>query len=204
VAAGALAFVISLSGILGIYFVGDMTSEVTEKQEILKYALPTRSFNDALSGASVDLPNGWVMLPPINPITNIPEAHMIAAHPESGSFAALEIVRTVEGSELNEVLSRVVADLQKRDPTTVESERVNIQFGRLDGRKVILEWEYKGARVKGALTVARNGHYYFLLHEWCMAESFAKSRVQFAALESGASAGEPTPNQFSETHGQTY
>jgi len=90
VAAGALAFVISLSGILGIYFVGDMTGDVTEKQEILKYALPTRSFNDALSGASVDLPNGWVMLPPINPITNIPEAHMIAAHPESGSFAALE------------------------------------------------------------------------------------------------------------------
>ena len=94
VAAGALAFVISLSGILGIFFTGDLSGEAAaEKQDILKYALQTRSFSDVASGGGVELPEGWVMLPAINPVTNIPEANMIAAHPESHSFAALLIVR---------------------------------------------------------------------------------------------------------------
>ena len=152
----------------------------------------------------MELPAGWVMLPAINPVTNIPEANMIAAHPESHSFAALLIVRNSQGPDLEEALSRMVDQRRKSDPTVVEIKRVNAQFGRLDGRKALLDWEYKGTKAKGSVSVAHSGPYYFVLIEWCLAETYAKSRPQFAALENGASAGEPAPNQFTQSHGQTY
>ncbi len=152
----------------------------------------------------MDLPTGWVMLPPDNPVVPHKDANMIAVHPDTDSYATLVIVRNSGGPTLDVVLSNVVAEQRKHDPSVVELERANSLFGRLDGRKATLTWQFQGKQIKGDVTVARNGSYYIFLNEWCAAESYSKSRPQFAALENSASAGEPQPEPFTAFQDRTY
>lgn len=204
VTAGVLTFLISICGLFGVLALKDLSGNQMAKREVLKYALPDRSFIDLPSGGRVELPDGWVMLPADNPVVPRSDANMIAVHADTESYATVRIFRNSEGPDLDVVLSNVVAAQRKREPSVVELERVNSLFGRLDGRKALLTWQFEGTAIRGDLTVARNGSYYIFLNEWCAAATYSKSRAQFAALEAAASAGEPQPEPFSAIRGATY
>ena len=190
---GVLTFVISICGLVGVLALYGHSGDASAKREILKYALPTRSFRDVPSGSELTLPDGWVMLPIDNPIVPIPDANMIAVHDDTLSYASLRIVRVTNWPDLDVVLSDFVAEQQKENLSIVEVERVNSLFGKLEGRKVRLTWQYQGQALKGEVTVARNGAYNIFLTEWCAAATYSKSRPQFAAVEKAAFAGAPEP-----------
>lgn len=58
--------------------------------------------------------------------------------------------------------------------------------------------------MKGVVSVSRNGAYYFILTEWCPAETYSTSLPYFAALENAASAGEPQRDPFDQIFGQVH
>jgi hypothetical protein len=198
VVAGVMAFVISICSIVGVLVLiglSGLSDEAMAKHQIFKYALPDRAFIDGRSGARVDLPDGWVMLPSDNPILRHSDAEMIFAHPDSGSFATLVIARNGEWPNLDAALSVAVTTQRTRELSTVEVGRFDsTMFRRLDGRKAELTWQDKGKEFKGSVSVARNGQYYIFLNEWCAAGTYSTSRPQFDALEADATAGEPMPD----------
>ena len=196
VAFGVVAFVISVAGVAGLFVL--ISRADSSKQQVLKYALPNRFFQDGTSGGRMHLPEGWVMLAPDNPIVPRPYASMIAVHPDSGSYATLVIAQHRSDASLDTALSAVLADQRQREPSLVEGDRVYSPFGRLDGRKVAMTWKEKDKEFKGWITVARNGSYLIFLNEWCAADTHAKSEAQFAALERGASANEPQLDPWGE------
>jgi hypothetical protein len=193
VTVGVLTFVISICGLVGVLALYGQSGDASAKREILKYKLPTRSFRDVPSGSELTLPDGWVMLPIDNPIIPIPDANMIAVHADTLSYASLRVVRVTDWLSLDLVLSDLVAEQQKDNLSIVELERVNSLFGKLEGRKASLTWQYQGKTLKGEVTVARNGAYNIFLTEWCAAATYSKSRPQFAAFEKAAFAGAPEP-----------
>ena len=190
---GVLTFVISICGLVGVLALYGQSGDASAKREILKYALPTRSFRDVPSGSELTLPDGWVMLPIDNPIIPIPDANMMAVHADTLSYASLRIVKVTDWLSLDLVLSDLVAEQQKDNLSIVEVDRVNSLFGKLEGRKASLTWQYQGKALKGEVSVARNGAYNIVLTEWCAAATYSKSRPQFAALEKAAFAGAPEP-----------
>ena len=194
VVTGVLTFVLSTCAMFGVLSLGNLSGGATSKREILKYALPTRSFSDGPSGVNIELPDGWVLLPNDNPVVRQTEANMIAVHPDSDSYATLVILKVRGGRSLDTALSLVVTEQRKSKANLVEVERLNSLFGRLDGRKVVMTWQDRGLEFKGWVTVARNGSYYIFLNEWCASETYSKSGPQFAALENAATADEPVPD----------
>jgi hypothetical protein len=196
VTAGVLTFVISTCGVVGLLTLMSLSGGARAKLEIKKHALPHNSFFDPASGGRMHLPEGWVLLRPDNPIVPRPYATMIAVHPDSSSYATLLIQQDRWGSSLDTSLSTMVADQRQRQPGTVELERVDSLFGRLEGRRVALTWQEQGKEFKGWVSVVRNGSYLIYLNEWCAAETYAKSAPQFEALEHGASAAEPQPDSW--------
>jgi hypothetical protein len=192
---GVTGFAVSICGIVGLLLFFSAAGGAM-KQEILKKALTTRSYSDAESAVTMDLPYGWVMLPVDSDLAPMPEARMVAAQPDSNSYAALLIVQNHSAPDLDTVLSSVMTQKRKQDESMAELQRVNAPIGRLEGRKAVLSWQYKGKPIKGSMTVAHNGTYYVVLLEWCLAEDYEKSVSQFAALENSASVGEPRPDPF--------
>ena len=188
---GVATFAISTCAVIGLVAVLTPSGEAKAKLEIMKYRIPGRSIVDAASGSRMHLPQGWVLLSPDNPIVSRPYASMIAVHPDTHSFATLSVQQDHRDPSLDTALSTMVNDQRTRVSSLVEGERVNSPFGRLDGRKVAMTWKENGRDFKGWITVAGNGSYLIFLNEWCPAESYASSEEQFAALERGASAGEP-------------
>jgi len=199
VTAGVITFGISTCAVVFLLAVLSPSSEAMAKAESLKYRVPGRSFFDPLSGSRVHLPEGWILLSANNPVVPRPYANMIAVHPNTNSYATVVIQQDHRDPSLDTALSTMVADQRQRTSSLVEVERAGASFGRLDGRKVTMTWKENGKDFKGSITVALNGSYMIFLHEWCPADTYAKSEGEFQALERGTSAGEPTRDPWDGT-----
>jgi hypothetical protein len=185
--AGVLVAALALSAVAGVSRLNNNTSDEAVKRQIRRYAIQDRSFRDGPSGVSLELPDGWVMLPQDNPVVPDSGTDVIAVHAESNSFVTIKTIWNDKGPYLDEALTMVVDKLREHDPSVQEIDRVSSSFANLETRKTVLRWRFEGKDVNGEISVAKNGSGYIFISEWCAMETAAKSQPQFTAFENGAS-----------------
>jgi hypothetical protein len=157
------------------------------RNNVRHYALATKRFDDPLiRHVLVDLPDGWLLLRPDNPVLPIPQARMIAVHLDSGCNTSLII-------EYYSSVTKIVSiddylDLQRKTMTSLsktfsEIKREKTYFGDDSSERMEATWERNGQKFHGWYTVCKIDTYYFVLSGWCNEGDQDKAFPRFQELE---------------------
>ncbi|MBK8811115.1 MAG: hypothetical protein IPN69_10340 [Acidobacteria bacterium] len=197
-------FALLAFGVLGVAGLGLALPSLAKldlaNSQIEKYKLEGRDFKDKTTGASVSLPDGWVMIAPSNPIVSTPMARMIAMDDRGERLAMLEVVpvpaqldmkRQTPSAILDKLCDGVVASMQEQTdkgsifgkPTVTEVSRVGTFVGKHPGKLLIVEKTEMGQRVKGHVTITYDELTFYVLHSWCPTAEYSNSQNDFQVFE---------------------
>jgi hypothetical protein len=134
---------------------------------IRSFGTPERSFSDEGLGLRLDLPDGWIVLRPDNPLFHAPDARLRLAHPGQGSFGRLFAEPNPRGSSsLDEMLDRAVGNWQLLASGLREDGRKDVAVSGSPGRRATTAWSADGQPMRGSVTVWKDGWNEFALAVW--------------------------------------
>jgi hypothetical protein len=134
---------------------------------IRSFGTPERSFSDEALGLRLDLPDGWIVLRPDNPLFHAPDARIRLAHPAQGSFGRLFAEPNPRGSSsLDEMLDRAVGNWQLLASGLREDGRKDVAVSGTPGRRATTAWSADGQPMRGSVTVWKDGWNEFALAVW--------------------------------------
>jgi len=178
-----------------------MAIEKKFEQDTAPYALATRTFNDPEAGISVDMPDGWAMLKPDNPYTQVQNAKMIIVNPKAACFAGLVVQTIPPNTNINSIDDYHEALLRNRTGEGQEFtklSRTNTKFGSLlqteIPQRLELSWTHSGLQIHGWRSVCRIGNTYYTLTEWGPEEAKDLGFDAFVKLESVFQITGPKPS----------
>ncbi len=137
------------------------------RSTIRAYSVPAHTITDDKFGYKIDLPSGWVALLKENPIIRLEDAKVIAVNRKSGAFAAFLVEPAVAALRSpDDYLNQVESDLRQRDAGFQELERTDIGLDGHLGRGAHVTWHESGQEIRGTLSVARQGWFFYSLRTW--------------------------------------
>jgi hypothetical protein len=148
-----------------------------------------RRFTDETLGVTLDVPPGWVILKPGNPLFAAPEdAKVACAQARVGAFAYFVSESAPKGiGSLDAYLDRILANRRKAVPSLRDLGRSDITVGRLSGRQAMSTWEEGGQRFRDATAAWRDGWVYFAVVSWLPEAAPARAVEEVDRLVSGFS-----------------
>ena len=154
------------------------------RSELDGYRLPVGAFEDDTLGVSFRLPNGWTLLAPNNPVVVMPEATVIAAHEQSGSFATFVVeAKDRKTPSLDAHLGKLLIKRTRTEPSTKQLGIEELQFGGQRARRARSTWISSGHEFRGFLTVCEAGSSYYALTVWTREENWPDAFLAFESLE---------------------
>jgi hypothetical protein len=162
--------VLLVAALVGALFVGlsPWIAERRAQRDIERYALPERHFSDSALGLTVDLPPGWILLRPDNPLIPPPDARLELAEPKLGALATLRVeseARLVAAPDV--VLDRVAENGRLFRSGFQTIRRGDLRLGKGVGRVLYASWEDGSERRRGATVVFYDAWNYYTLEAAC-------------------------------------
>jgi hypothetical protein len=137
------------------------------RSTIRAYSVPARTITDDKLGYKIDLPSGWIALVKENPIIKLEDAKVIAVNRESGAFGAFLVEPAFAAVRSpDDYLNQVESDLRQRDAGFQELGRADIGLDGHLGRGAHVAWLESGQEIRGTLSVARQGWFFYSLRTW--------------------------------------
>jgi GYF domain 2 len=159
--------------------------------QVRAWESPDRRFSDDAMGLALDLPDGWVILKPGNPLVAAPEtARVTFAQPRLGGYGYITAEPAPRGvATADQYLDVLLARRKEKREGLEEKQRGNALVGSLTGRRLDATWRDKDAdSVQRDLTVAgQDGWMSFALVAW-MPEAKASRQGGLDDLASALSA----------------
>jgi hypothetical protein len=153
------------------------------------WATSDRRFTDDSIGLTLDLPPGWVVLKPGNPLVPATAAVKVTlAHPRRGGlgYVATEFLpRGVTTPE--QYLGQILARRRAEHPGLTEREQASAVVGTLTGRRVDSSWLEGGVARHEVVVAGRDGWMGFALVAW-MPENRTGRNDGLEALAGGLAA----------------
>jgi hypothetical protein len=164
--AGLALLPILVGGGAFVYFAH--SPETSARRQLRESTSSDRRFADDSVGVSIDVPRGWVILQPGNPlVTAPPEARVTVAHPRSGGFGFLTAESSPAGiASIDQYLDRVWAARQKEQPSLKQTGRTDLNVGNQPAKRLLGSFDAEGRRFQEWVTVWRDGWVYFSLVSW--------------------------------------
>lgn len=199
-----------VAALVGALFAGlsPWIAERRARRDIERYALPERHFSDGALGLAVDLPIGWMMLRPDNPLIPPPDARLELAEPKLGALATLRVEsepRLVAAPDV--VLDRVAENGRLFRSGFQTIRRGDLRLGKGVARVLHASWEDGSERRRGATVVFYDAWNYYTLEVACPAatgdaftpglEALARGILPSGKLESAV--GEATTRVAQES-----
>lgn len=218
--ASFVVFVFAIGGILGIAALGKALPTLSKLQitspEVAKYKIEGTEFKDKTTGASVSIPEGWVMLSTSNPMINTPYARMVATDTQGNRIAMLEVVpvpaqldmkRQTPGTILDQLCDSVVASMEKDleqsslfGRTMVkEMSRLSIYVGKHPAKLLIVEKMVGRESVKGHIIITYDELTFYVLHSWCPIDDYQRSQNDFQFFEKSFTVPDDINSTFTQT-----
>lgn len=218
--ASFVVFVFAIGGILGIAALGKALPTLSKLQltspEVAKYRIDGMEFKDKTTGASVSIPEGWVMLSPSNPMINTPYARMVATDTEGARIAMLEVVpvpaqldmkRQAPGMILDQLCDNVVESMQKDlEESSIfgrtivkEMSRLSVYVGKHPAKLLIVEKTVGRESVKGHIIITYDELTFYVLHSWCPIADYQRSQNDFQFFEKSFAVPDDINSTFTQT-----
>jgi hypothetical protein len=184
----ALALVPVLAGGYGAVRFG-LASGSAQEAGVSQWATPDRIFTDDALGLTLDVPNGWVILKPGNPLVPAPDAARVTfAQPRHGGRGYLLAAPAPRGvSTADQLLDRALAAGEAGRPGFQAGSRTNALLGAVSGRRLDAHWTDGGVAQSEVLVAGLDGWMGFSLVAW-MPESDASRPDGLEALLGGLAA----------------
>ncbi len=218
--ASFVLFVFAIGGILGIAAIGKVLPTLSKLQltspEVAKYKIDGTEFKDKTTGASVSIPEGWVMLATSNPMINTPYARMVATDTEGARIAMLEVVpvpaqldmkRQAPTMILDQLCDNVVESMQKDlEESSIfgrtivkEMSRLSIYVGKHPAKLLIVEKSVGRESVKGHIIITYDELTFYVLHSWCPIDDYQRSQNDFQYFEKSFAVPDDINSTFTQT-----
>jgi hypothetical protein len=162
-----VALVPVLLGLAGVVrFARAADSE--EARQLREWSSPERRFTDEALGLTLDVPRGWVVLKPGNPIAPAPsDARLLLAQPRLGGLAWLLTGPAPQGvASAEQYLERVIARRRSERPGYQPGPQANALVGTLAGRRAAASWLDDGVRQSELIVAGVDGWMGFALVAW--------------------------------------
>ncbi len=184
----ALALVPVLAGGYGAFRFG-RAPESDASRSVQQWAAAGRRFTDDTLGLVLDVPEGWVVLEPGNPLVAAPaEARVTLAQPRHGGRGYLLTAPAPRGvATADQHLDRIVAARRADRPGYEPGPRTNALVGSLTGRRLDAAWRDGAVRQREAIVAGLDGWMAFALVAW-MPEGPASRPDGLEALARGLAA----------------
>jgi hypothetical protein len=183
-----LALVPTLAGGYGVvrFGLGEATGHEASVRE---WAAGDRRFDDSAIGLTLEVPEGWVMLKPGNPLVSAPQAARVTfAQPRHGGRGYLLAEPAPRGvSTADQLLDRVLAGGEVGRPGFEAGARTNAVLGTLSGRRLDATWSDAGVGQREVMVAGLDGWMGFALVAW-MPEADASRPDGLEALVGGLAA----------------
>jgi hypothetical protein len=177
-----------LVGGYGIYRFG--RAEASEAEQRLRdWSTSERRFADDLLGLTLDVPDGWLLLKPGNPLVQAPkDARVTLAIPRHGGAAYLLTEPAPRGvATADQYLDKLQARRRAERPGLEPGQRANAILGSLTGRQLEAAWSDGGTRYREVVVAGLDGWMGFALVAW-MPEASASRPNGLDALARGFAA----------------
>jgi len=177
-----------LVGGYGIYSFG--RAQATEAEQRLNdWSVPERRFVDDGLGLTLDVPEGWVLLKPGNPLVQAPkDARITLAIPRHGGAAYLVTEPAPRGvATPDQYLDKVQEKRRSERPGFEPKERVNAILGSVTGRQLEAAWADGNTPYREVVVAGLDGWTGFALVAW-MPEATASRTNGLDALARGFAA----------------
>jgi hypothetical protein len=183
-----LALVPVLAGGYGAVRFG-LTPTSGAEAGVSQWATPDRIFTDGALGLTLDVPNGWVILKPGNPLVPAPDAARVTfAQPRHGGRGYLLAAPAPRGvSTADQLLDRALAGGEVGRPGFQAGARTNSLSGAVSGRRLDARWSDGSVPQSEVLLAGLDGWMGFTLVAW-MPESDASRPDGLEALVGGLAA----------------
>jgi hypothetical protein len=134
---------------------------------VRRYGMPDRSYADEGLGLRMDVPEGWIVLRPDNPLFHAPDARLRLAQPAHMTFARLFADASPRGKgSLDEALDRAVGNWQLLASGLREDGRMDVAVSGTPGRRALTAWTADGQELRGSVTVWKDAWNDFTLAVW--------------------------------------
>lgn len=166
--AGVVLGVLTLGGgAYGAYHFG-RAPESEALKTLRAWSSPAPTFNDDAVGLTLELPEGWVLLKPGNPLVEAPEGALATiAQPRLGGFGYLTAEPAPRGvATPDQYLDLIMTRRKPATPTLVEQERGNAILGTLAGRRLDSTWTDNTAPQSDLMLAGQDGWMSFALVAW--------------------------------------
>jgi hypothetical protein len=162
-----LALLPVMAGAWGVLRFGP-APESQESQLVQSWSSPDRTFSDDTAGVSLDLPDGWVILRPGNPLVTAPdEARITFAQPRLGGLGYLVVEPAPRGvANADQYLDHLLSQRRASRPNLEEEGRANAIIGELAGRRLDAHWAGDGTPYRDLTVAGQDGWMSFALVAW--------------------------------------
>jgi hypothetical protein len=183
----ALALLPILGGAYGIVRFGVAPATGVEAT-IRGWSTPDRRFTDDAQGLTLQLPAGWVILKPGNPVISVPGARVTLAAPRSGGFGFLVTEPAPKGvATADQYLDQLLARRKAERPGLEAGARSNAIVGAISGRTLEATWKDGEVPEEELVVAGLDGWMAFALVAW-MPEAAASRTDGLDALGRGLAA----------------
>jgi hypothetical protein len=184
IAAGVLG--LSAAAIALIAFLLPGWQKKRAQTRMQEFALDHRQFSDADLGLVLQVPPGWVVLKPDNPMFVGLEARLKLGHPALGALAAVGVESHPPGRlSLDQFLDRVLDARRLLVATLEERGRADVSLGSGRARRVDATWNEGGDSLRAQVVVWQDGWRYFALSAWAPSKDGAQLATEVEALSKG-------------------
>jgi hypothetical protein len=162
-----LALLPALAGGFGVVRFG-LAEATGHETSVRGWATDERRFDDSVLGLSLEVPDGWVILKPGNPLVSAPEkARLTLAQPRHGGRGYLVAEPAPRGvSTADQLLDRVLAKGEVGRPGFEAGPRTNAVVGALSARRLDAGWSDEGMAQREVMVAGLDGWMGFALVAW--------------------------------------
>jgi hypothetical protein len=163
----ALALVPVLAGGYGAWRFG-RAPESDTAHGAREWTAAERRFTDGALGLTLDVPEGWVLLKPGNPLVAAPpDARVTLAQPRHGGRGYVVTAPAPRGvATADQYLDRLVAARRADRPGFEPGPRANALVGALSGRRLDAAWNDGALRQRETIVAGLDGWMGFALVAW--------------------------------------
>jgi hypothetical protein len=163
--------------------------ESDASRRVREWASADRRYTDGALGLTLDVPEGWVVLKPDNPLVAAPaEARLTLAQPRHGGLGYLLVEPAPRGvATADQYLDQLVARRRAERPGLEPGQRANALVGSLAVRRHDSAWLDAGVRQREVAVAGLDGWMGFALVAW-MPEATASRPDGLDALTRGLAA----------------
>ncbi len=163
----AVALAPVLLGLVGVVHFG-RAADSEDARRLREWSSPERRFTDEALGLTLEVPRGWVVLRPGNPIALAPaDARLVLAQPRLDGVAWLLTGPAPQGvASAEQYLERVIARRRAERPGYAPGPHADALVGKLAGRRAAASWLDGGVRQSELVVAGVDGWMGFALVAW--------------------------------------